>query len=220
MCRLGGERGCFVLVRSLCVGWLILMFASGRQALTIDVGETEDEQPEDLKMEDDRFEDYSPEAYQPQFSQRQVHRPEHLKLPIFPWPLNRPFPTGPFLNNSLQVASPLPTGLEQRGLPVPLLDSLSLSPSVTDTQSTSSSPTALTPYDPYLRMDILTNEALLSMVQAWQDIMQYAGRCYSAEHPHFQRTMEELCRRGLVGTDWTRSMDLERVNLALTRVVV
>ena len=166
-------------------------------------------------MEDDYFDDYQSKSYQ-----RQVHRPERLKLPIFPGPLTRPFPTGTFFHNPMHPVSPFSTGLKQHDPATSMFGSLSLSPSVSDIRSESSSPAALTPYDPYLRMDILTNEALLSMVQAWQDVMQYGGGSYTVGHPHFQRIMEELCRRGLMDRNWTWNLDLERVNMALRRVVV
>ncbi|CAD6592728.1 MAG: hypothetical protein ASARMPREDX12_006420 [Alectoria sarmentosa] len=172
--------------------------ASGRHALRIHVGETED-----LQMEDDAFEDYNSEAYQPQFYQRQGHRPERRKLPVFLGSLNGPFPTDTFFHNPMHPASPFSASLEQHDPATSVLGSLSLSPSISDIRSVSSTPTACTPYDPYLRMDILTNEALLSMVQAWQDVMQCGWGSYTVGHPHFQRIMEELCRRGLRDRNWT-----------------
>lgn len=89
-----------------------------------------------------------------------------------------------------------------------------------DLQSASSSPSDLTPYDPDLRMDVLTNETLLLMAQAWQKAIEYVGETHTVVHPHFQRIMEELGRRGMIDENWTYVVDLVRVNMTWRRVTL
>lgn len=102
---------------------------------------------------------------------------------------------------------------------VPMLEAPSPSASESDRQSESSSSDP-TPYDPSLRTDVLTNEALLSMALSWQDFVQYAGESYTEVHPYFQRVMEEMRKRGMVDENWTWVVDFERVDMGWSRVVV
>ncbi|KAM0801874.1 hypothetical protein BDR22DRAFT_144556 [Usnea florida] len=85
------------------------------------------------------------------------------------------------------------------------------------TPQTGSQPS--TPYDPNLRMDILTNGALLAMVEAWQDTAEYVGAEVTMDHPHFQRLMQELFDRGIVDENSRWVVDPEAVNLLARRVV-
>ena len=75
------------------------------------------------------------------------------------------------------------------------------------------------PYDPTLRMDVLTNGALLAMVQAWQDTAPHVGEECVMDHPHFQRVMQELFERRIVDEDSRWMVDTETVDLLARRVV-
>lgn len=87
-------------------------------------------------------------------------------------------------------------------------------------QPTFLSPNGLEPYDPYLRMEVLNNQALFSMFQAWQDVIFSGEIRYTVEHPHFQELMKELVKREMVNVSWKWTVDIERVDMTLTRAMV
>ena len=76
------------------------------------------------------------------------------------------------------------------------------------------------PYDPHLRLDLLTNQALLSMVQAWQEVIYCGEERYTLEHPHFQNLMAELVKRDMVSVCWIWTVDIAEVDMALTRAMM
>lgn len=89
-------------------------------------------------------------------------------------------------------------------LPSPPLSGMRPSDSHTknlDFQPSLPSPNGLEPYDPCLRMDVLTNKALLSMVQAWQEVIHYGEERYTLQHPHFQHVMNELVKRDMMSVN-------------------
>lgn len=89
-----------------------------------------------------------------------------------------------------------------------------------DPQPISSSSNGLEPYDLHLRLDLLTNQALLSMVQAWQEVIYCGEERYTLEHPHFQGLMKELVKRDMVSVSWNWTVDIADVDMALTRATV
>ena len=80
------------------------------------------------------------------------------------------------------------------------------------------SPTSI-PYNENLRMDILSNEALLLMVQAWQETEQHLGEEYVTDHPQFQNVMDELWQRGIVDEDSNFLIDVQKVDRFARRVM-
>lgn len=83
-----------------------------------------------------------------------------------------------------------------------------------------SSSNGLEPFDPHLPMDVLTNQALLSMVRAWQDVIYYGEEWYTLEHPHFQAVMKELVKRDMMSVSWEWTVDVGEVDMDLTRAMV
>ena len=53
-------------------------------------------------------------------------------------------------------------------------------------QPNSSSQIDFQPYDPHLLLEYWTNNALLSMLQNWQDVICSGEEQYALEHPNFQ----------------------------------
>ena len=78
----------------------------------------------------------------------------------------------------------------------------------------------LQPYNVQPPMEHWTNRELLSMLRDWQDFI-YSGeeRC-ALEHPDFQEVMAELIRRNIVSVTWRWTVNIEEVDMALTRAVV
>lgn len=69
-------------------------------------------------------------------------------------------------------------------------------------------------------MGVLTNQRLLSMVGAWQNLQQWGlGGC-DTMHPHFQNIIKELLERGLIDENWAWTVDLEDVDMAERRLMV
>lgn len=68
-------------------------------------------------------------------------------------------------------------------------------------------------------MDILTNEALITMVKAWQEIAEHGQLDHYVENPHLQKVMKEMCVRGIVDERWNWIVDPEKINLAWRRVI-
>ena len=60
------------------------------------------------------------------------------------------------------------------------------------------------PYDNTLSMDVLTNDALMTMLQALYKCINYVGENDVQEHPHWQKVLEELVARGIIDRagDW------------------
>ena len=83
-----------------------------------------------------------------------------------------------------------------------------------------SSASASKSYVPYLGMDTLTNEVLLSMVQNWQDLVDEGGVPHALNHPQFLELMGELVERGVISVDWKWNVNVEEVDLGFVRVVV
>lgn len=72
-------------------------------------------------------------------------------------------------------------------------------------------------YGSNVRMDRLSNEALLLMVHEWQEVVYDGEEAYAMRHPHFQQTMKELEYRGLLDASWTWIVDFDTVDMAFTR---
>ena len=89
-----------------------------------------------------------------------------------------------------------------------------------DTQPVLSSPDCVTPYDSSLRMDVLTNGALLSMGEAWQEVMRCEEPGFFAEHPHFQMVMQELWVRGIIDDNSMWIVNPAGVNMFWRRILV
>ena len=69
-------------------------------------------------------------------------------------------------------------------------------------------------------MDILSNEALLLMVKAWQEAAQHVGEEYVMDHAQFQNVMDELWQRGIVDEDSNWLIDAQKVDRFARRVEV
>ena len=75
-------------------------------------------------------------------------------------------------------------------------------------------------YDLHMRIDVLANQTLFLMVQAWQDVIYSGQERYVREHPVFRKLMGEMVERGLMNVDWEWSVDIEKVDMAFARVRV
>ena len=73
--------------------------------------------------------------------------------------------------------------------------------------------------DLHIRVDILTNKTLLTVLQAWQDVIYDRGMEYALQHLRFQELMKELVERDVVSADWRWTADAEEVDMAFARVV-
>lgn len=89
-----------------------------------------------------------------------------------------------------------------------------------DTQLVSSPLGYVMPYDPNLRMDNLTNGALLAMGKAWEDAMHCGEKGHYAEHPHFQMIMHELWMRDMIDSNSIWIVNPARVNMLWRRTLV
>lgn len=89
-----------------------------------------------------------------------------------------------------------------------------------DTKLVSSPLGYVMPYDPNLRMDHLTNGALLAMGKAWEDAMHRGEKGHSAEHPHFQMIMYELWMRDMIDSNSIWIVNPARVNMFWRRTLV
>ena len=172
---------------------------------------------QDFHAEDDQTEDEQPEDYQ-----FERHQREDLERPDVPFGgFQRDHCIFEHLpHDDMQPASTSSSGMQGYDVELSTESSQSDDLDFIDLHSASSSPSDLTPYDPDLRMDVLTNEALLLMAQAWQKAIEYAGETHTVVHPHFQRIMEELGRRGMIDENWTYVVDLVRVNMTWRRVTL
>ena len=73
------------------------------------------------------------------------------------------------------------------------------------------------PYDPYRRLDSLTNLTLLSMFQAWQDVIDNGGVKHALEHPRFHGLLAELVERGIMSFSLIWTVDVEGLDMAFAR---
>ena len=73
----------------------------------------------------------------------------------------------------------------------------------------------VSPYNSALRLDVLTNEALLEMVERWQKITRQMRRDDAVVHPHYQAVSEELVLRGMVDRAGNWLVDPERVDMKI-----
>lgn len=148
---------------------------------------------------DDTLSDYDPQLASVSPDGLQPYHPDHQQV-------------------DLKLASPSPNSVQPSDR-----QSTSSSPSGVqpyDPQPTPSSPNGMNPYNPHFRMDVLTNEALLSMFHAWQDAIHYGEGRYTVEHPHFQEMMKELVKRDMMSVSWKWTVDIEKVDMAWTRAMV
>lgn len=141
-----------------------------------------------------------------------------------------------FLSDRFNNLNPQPASATLQGLQPSLPDIQQINPQIAappfsgvpsynvylnpDPQPISSSSNGLEPYDPHLRLDLLTNQTLLSMVQAWQEVIYCGEERYTLEHPHFQDLMKELVKRDMVSVSWKWTVDIADVDMALTRAMV
>ena len=169
----------------------------------------------DTQTEDDQTEDEEPQNDLPGNNQNRDYENEGSEVPTLPSGGSQrdPSSVANLVKDDLQPSSPFSNGRNQYVVEMPAEGSQSEHRDSGDLQSVSSSKSVLTPYDPSLRLDVLTNKALLSMSKAWRDIMEYNGQKYCMEHPHFQKVMEELGKRGIVDENWTWTVDPERVDM-------
>ena len=73
------------------------------------------------------------------------------------------------------------------------------------------------PYDPYRRLDSLTNLTLLSMFQAWQDVIDNGGVKQALEHPRFHDLLAELVERGIMSINLMWTVDVEGLDMTFSR---
>ena len=76
----------------------------------------------------------------------------------------------------------------------------------------------ISPYNSALRFDVLTNEALLEMVEGWQKIIRQMGKDYAVAHAHYQAVWDELILRGMVDPAGNWLVDPEKVDVKFVRV--
>ena len=69
-------------------------------------------------------------------------------------------------------------------------------------------------------MDVLTNEDLLWMVEAWKCTIQDRGERYAVEHPCFEGLMTELVERNMMSEEWEWIVDVEELDMEFVRVVI
>lgn len=74
------------------------------------------------------------------------------------------------------------------------------------------------PYNGALRMNVLSNWALLEMVEGWQVGIRYTGRDNAEAHPHYQELLEELVLRGMVDRAGHWLVDPDKVDMKFVRV--
>ena len=171
---------------------------------------TEDEQTLDHQLEDSVLERYK--AEERQLNTHQVpSSPSDASQSVSPF-------IETFIYDGVQ-STPISMGLLQHDVEMSSDGSETATLDSVDLQSVSSASSNLTPYDPDLRMDVLTNKSLISMLKAWQDFVQRVAEGHSVVHLQFQRIMDELGRRGIVDESWTWTVDLERVDMACRRVL-
>lgn len=177
---------------------------------------------QDGYMEITSFEGNQTKDDQTENEEAYEYQPEEYELPDPPFgdpQRDYPLSQSPF-HNGPQPASPFSAGLQRYDPALFMLHSRSTSATYSYPQSASPPSTGMIPYDPSLRADVLTNEALLAMVQAWQDVVLHAGNHYVMAHPHFQSIMHELWMRGMVDGNSNWIVSLGKVNVVFRRVVV
>lgn len=86
----------------------------------------------------------------------------------------------------------------------------------TSTHSPRSSPPPV-PYDPSLRMDVLSTRALLDMVHAWKRYIKQVERGKRVTNVHLTRVLEELVVRRVLNSDGMYAVDLRRLDLEFRR---
>ena len=166
----------------------------------------EESESEDAQSDDQRPYDYRPEDHELSDLSHGGFQRDHSLIDI------------DFRDNT-RPASHLSPGLKHHNPADFIFNSQLPSPTESDGQSLPSSPTDLVPYDPNLRMDVLTNEALLCMVQAWQFVTRDEANVHSLRYPHYRRVMEELWIRCIVDENGNWIVDVERLNMFFRRVV-
>ena len=75
----------------------------------------------------------------------------------------------------------------------------------------------ISPYNSALRFDVLTNEALLEMVEGWQKITRQMGKDYAVAHAHYQAVLGELVMREMVDQAGHWLVDPDKVNMKFAR---
>ncbi len=176
-----------------------------------------DAQSDNDQIEEKQFVDYQLQEYQHGHYQNGGY-----KVPILPSGGSQKghfLFEHPYKDDLLQPASPLSTGTQQSEAELLTEKPLSEDLNSSEPQPMSTAPSGLTPYDPKLRMDILTNEALITMVKAWQEIAEHGQLDHYVENPHLQKVMKEMCVRGIVDERWNWIVDPEKINLAWRRVI-
>lgn len=67
-------------------------------------------------------------------------------------------------------------------------------------------------------MAALTNQALLDILQQWQQVIWVLGELCAIEHTHFQDVMIELGLRNMVDMSWCWIVDFHTIDMNYTRV--
>lgn len=73
------------------------------------------------------------------------------------------------------------------------------------------------PYGPHLAMERWTNQALFSMLEAWQDVIDSGVEQSTLSHPLFQEVTKELIERGIMSVSWRWAVNIEEVDMDTTR---
>ena len=76
------------------------------------------------------------------------------------------------------------------------------------------------PYGSDLAMERWTNQALFSMLQAWQDVIDSGAEQSTLSHPLFQEVTKELIEREIMSANWRWTVDIEEVDMTMTRAMV
>ena len=168
----------------------------------------------DAQSDNDRIDEEQLDNCQLQDYQHGHHQTGGYEVPILS---SGASPRGQDL---LQPASPFLTGMQHSEAELLTEKPLSEDLSSREPQSISTVPSGLAPYDPNLRVDILTNEALITMVKAWQELAEYGQADHYVVNPHLQKVMKELYVRSIVDESWTWIVNPEGINLAWRRVML
>lgn len=83
-----------------------------------------------------------------------------------------------------------------------------------------SSQDSFEPCSPHLTMERWTNQALPSMLQAWQDVIDSGAEQSTLSHPLFQEVTKELIEREIMSVSWRWTVDIDEVDMAMTRAMV
>ena len=130
-----------------------------------------------------------------------------IPLKVDPDPVSLQPQISPFQPKNLQPASTAPGDIPLYDHYLENIDPRLRHPSLNSTDS----------YDPYRRLDSLTNLTLLSFFQGWQDIIDNGGERYALQQPRFHALVAEFAERGIMSLDLIWTVDVKGLDMAFAR---